>query len=346
MVLILDYRFFSPRGCCEIASYLPNVHTLDWILPDNERRDVSRRMRTRQEFASGVTLLPQSVRRFTLNYIDRSPWDHSWTPPRLYYGDTSTPDPLSVAFRNLAQRLVTLSFDRSSIVIGSDIFWPAIIPTLALSSTPDDGLPSFPHLERLDIIASIASASGGWLFNADPAKRDPDGYDRESDGDPFRDDWSPQPGDKFHRFRLIPVAELVDPYFVAAARAVARMPRLRRFELHFETPLPCTVRYTVLEDESKATLVFMGSPPYNPSEEVRQAWRAAGGFATLCWTSTYGTQARSGKVISFERVGGMAGPSCDRRKVMLSGCSTCGEASGTLKDTRVKLETYARCPVD
>jgi hypothetical protein len=52
------------------------------------------------------------------------------------------------------------------------------------------------------------------------------------------------------------------------------MSRQRRLGLYIESPLPYKLRHTVLEDEWKATLMLLGSPPYNPSEEVRQAWRA------------------------------------------------------------------------
>lgn len=269
---IRRHRHFSPSACCNIAAHFPNVHTLGFVLPDNERRDTTRRIKTREDFASGIAILPQSVRHFKLNYTGGSPWDHSWTPPRLYYGDDTTPDPLSVALRKLARQLTTLELGGGDlIVISSEVFWPAIPSNF--TALEDEPL-SFPDLETLEIFASIASPSGDWLFIADPVRGNagdvPD-YDRIPDD-------NMQPGDKLHWFRVIPVSELVNPYYVAAARAMARMPRLTHLHLHLAAPRPCALDYKLSDDGPRATVEFCGSPPYDPPVEVKEAWREAARF--------------------------------------------------------------------
>jgi hypothetical protein len=90
-----------------------------------------------------------------------------------------------------------------------------------------------------------------------------------------RHDEITQPGSRLFQHIIIPVPELVNPFFVAGARAIARMPRLRRLQLVLESPLPYTLVYTVLENERRATLLFSGSPPYDPPDKVKEAWREA-----------------------------------------------------------------------
>jgi hypothetical protein len=44
----------------------PNVHTLDWYLLDNERQDLRRRTKMREDFAIGISTVCHSVRLFKL----------------------------------------------------------------------------------------------------------------------------------------------------------------------------------------------------------------------------------------------------------------------------------------
>ncbi|KAK9777255.1 hypothetical protein SCAR479_05984 [Seiridium cardinale] len=67
---------------------------------------------------------------------------------------------------------------------------------------------------------------------------------------------------------------LADPYFLAAAHAAQHMPRLKEFFLEWmATPLPCGLEYKISNDGGpRAMLTLWGSPPAEPSLELKEAW--------------------------------------------------------------------------
>lgn len=261
-------RKLAPITCCEIAEVFPNVHTLDWNLLDNERRDLARRIKLREDFAIGISKIPQSVRHFKLAYGGGSPQNHDWSPPRLYNGDDSTSDPLSAALHSLLPRLVVLEL-HECVTIGTELFWPASSSTPLISS----GISSqFPRLEKLSVGAGMVAPSGKWLFIEDPRIV---GRHRAPSIPTYLDDEDIQPGDiPLHWYRYQLDHDLGNPYFLAAAYAARHMPRLKTLDLTLGcTGLNTMMAYDVLEDGRRASLGFFGSPPFDPSHEVKEAWR-------------------------------------------------------------------------
>ncbi|KAK8050325.1 hypothetical protein PG994_012055 [Apiospora phragmitis] len=108
-----------PKTCCEIANRFPNLNPIDWNLGDGSH-DHAFRVQLRNNFATDLSLLPKSVRQFTLCY-DYGPGlrgNIADRNPRLCPG--AVLDPLCIALRRLSMQLETISLD---MVIGSKLLW-------------------------------------------------------------------------------------------------------------------------------------------------------------------------------------------------------------------------------
>ncbi|KAK9426624.1 putative F-box domain-containing protein [Seiridium unicorne] len=83
-----------------------------------------------------------------------------------------------------------------------------------------------------------------------------------------------QPRDiPLHWYRYQLDQDLGNLYYLAGACAARHMPRLRTLGLSLgDTGLNVMMAYGVLEDSRRASLEFLGSPPFNPSHEVKEAW--------------------------------------------------------------------------
>lgn len=259
----LPERHFMASTCCEIASRLPNLHTVVWELSDNEQRDPSLRMQMRQEFAASLSKLPSSLRHFSMRYTHIPPSDQSHQPPRAYHEEHSASDPLSTSLRKLSQRLDTLTLD-GSFVLDSSLFCPS-------SPAPDLGESlHWPRLREVNVSIAEATPSGTWLCEPFPGRRYPPR--RYAGWEYFEDVAEEEPQ---HRFREVPVPELMDKYCLAAARAVASMPKLTRMVVRFTTDLACTFGYDVTGGGRSAAFWFESTPAFQMPEETREAWRAA-----------------------------------------------------------------------
>ncbi|KAF7539529.1 hypothetical protein G7054_g2020 [Neopestalotiopsis clavispora] len=256
-------RKLSPKTCCDIAAQMPNVHTLDWNLADNERSDLARRIQMRQGFAAGLQMIPASVRHFTLYHGPRAPNTHTWDPHRLESGNQDSHDPLSVALRSLSQRLYTLTIDNAT--VSPEVFWP-VSPSSPRLPSPDE-VGEFPHLEKVTVRLNEVTPAGEWFFTGHYA---PIG---EESGDSDDSDIFIKP-DSHSWFRCKLDPKVAEPYFLAAARAAQHMPKLKEFFLEWmATPLPCGLEYKVSNHEGpRAVLTLWGSPPVEPSLELAEAW--------------------------------------------------------------------------
>lgn len=226
-------RAISPSTCCEITSRFSNIHSLKWWFRDGEMYTIERRKEMRQRLAAGIASLPPSVRSFTLFHQGDNPFDFIDWIPTNLCPDGSRLDPLSLSIAQLLPQLEFLRLD--GVIISTEALWP--------SSQPDKVV-NFPRLRALYIDMNVVSPSGEWLLR--------------------RNDYG---------FRNVIVPELVNPYFLAAARAAVHMPRLRRFSVAIKKTAQMT--YLVSDEEQKTTLTFVGVPPFEWSDEVRDAWREA-----------------------------------------------------------------------
>lgn len=256
-------RKFDPRTCCEMAAKMPNVHTLDWKFPDNERRNVDRRISMRQDFAAGLRIIPESVRHLTLCHVSSQPDSHFWDPPRLYQGGAESPDPLSVALQHLSRRLFTLNINYAT--VGPELFRP-----ISSSSLCPGERDEFSYLEKIMVSLTEVTPSGEWLLTGDPTSGDEESSDSSDDSEIVI-----KPDNDPPWFRAKLDQDRAEYYFLAAARAAQHMPRLKLLTIEWTlTPLPCGMYYEISEHTGhRAALVFWGSPPPEPSGQVVKAWR-------------------------------------------------------------------------
>lgn len=251
----LGGRDLVPRVCCDIASKASHLQRTAWALNDNEKGDPQRRRKIRQDLAVGLGRLPTSLRQFRLAFPNAGPANQA-VEPRAYDSDSdnSIPDPLSVALRTLSQRLETIAID-GCVVLGSECLWP---DDDEITFPPPSGL-FWPRLERLEITMSMISPSGVWLFDHNPRR-------------PHALPASIDPNVRY-KIRSYPVPKLINKYFLAAAGAVARSPRLAFLNIRWESPGACVLQY--IAGESRAELIFCRSFGMDLADDVRDAWRAA-----------------------------------------------------------------------
>ncbi|KAI1845403.1 hypothetical protein JX265_005264 [Neoarthrinium moseri] len=257
-------RYIAASVFGVIASKMPNLEQVDWALNDDENENVLLRQKLRQEFATSLMDLPRSVRHFRLFYPNPGPKNDDFQPPRAYRNGLVS-DPLSIALYGISQECVTFILD-GTVVFDTNIFWPHSLP-----SNPDK-TPFWSRLEEFNIRSSRVSPSGAWLFHADPSA-------------PRR----PAPSPRFHA-NSPEVLSGDDPTFfykvhldheyfrelcLAAARAAARMPRLKLMMAEWDLGIACQFGYRVYGEGTCAEYWSESTPAFPLTAETEDAWRAA-----------------------------------------------------------------------
>ncbi|KAF7533699.1 hypothetical protein G7054_g6866 [Neopestalotiopsis clavispora] len=247
-----------------IASRLSNLEQVDWTLEDSENEDLSLRQRMRQEFAASLANFPQSVREFRLFYANPGPHNHDFQPPRAHNGDLAA-DPFSIALRGVSQHCISFTLD-GTVVFDANLFWPQ-----PLSATVDE-TPYWARLEEFRVTNSMASPSGTWLFHADPsAPRQP-----APSPEHLADSPEVLAGDDPEYFYRV---HLDHDYFEnlcqAAARAAARMPRLKRMVMGWNLGIDCHFGYRTFDGGKSAEYWSESTPALPLTAEAEEAWCTA-----------------------------------------------------------------------
>ncbi|ROV98436.1 hypothetical protein VPNG_08515 [Cytospora leucostoma] len=250
----------APSACCQIAAKLPNVQKLSWFLEDRDRGDSSApRRQLRQDFATSLAELPESVRHFELGFENLGPANHAVQPATLVEHGTA-PDALSEALRSFSMRLQTLDLN-GCIVLDQDFLWPKECSSPSTRSHSNS--PCWPRLERLSVQMANTSASGEWLYDHRPHLQQPCPPPPRSMSPDYR-----------YQFRSHPVPELINRYFLAAAQAAAHMPRLRSLEMGWGDLIACVLSYHPLRGDPLAELLFYDAPNMYLTQELQDAWIA------------------------------------------------------------------------
>ncbi|KAJ4266073.1 hypothetical protein NW762_004047 [Fusarium torreyae] len=197
---------FSPRAVCLMASKMPRLREVELRLSDDEKVDPLIRIQQRKGLAHSLRELPPSIHLFFLEYLRDIPIDHDFTPPTII--PQGEEDCLSKALRQFSQReeLKDFHFQGS---IEPTIFWP-----LEGSSTTETL--HWPSLKSFVVRPHSVLPSGKWLVIASNTAR-PEGTVVNS---------SRIPGEDIYRqYRDFPHYPLMNGFFLAAARCVARMPK-------------------------------------------------------------------------------------------------------------------------
>ncbi|ROV96322.1 hypothetical protein VMCG_07667 [Cytospora schulzeri] len=248
-------RNTAPSVCCWIAAKLPNLREIRWGFEDYDAWETSptRRKQLRLDFARGLADIPESLRKFSLHFGHDSLCNQAVDPPVLVEGPIFTsPDPLSEALRSLSLNLETFHLE-GAVVLGEELFWPK-----------EGQECTWPCLEEMEVHLDCTSPSGVWLYRHNPKQPLP----------PPPKSMSPY---RRYLFRSHPVTELISRYFLAAARAVAHMPRLRHLRVEIHGRIECALQYKVLGNDmlGSAEVYVSGPSELELTTEVRDAWRAA-----------------------------------------------------------------------
>ncbi|KAK7916964.1 hypothetical protein PG985_010572 [Apiospora marii] len=225
---------FIPKSCCMIASRFPNLQSIHWELRDGYQNHFFQ-TNLRRNFATGISLLPRSVRKFSLTYDDHGQGVESPICP------LGTQDPLSAALRNFSKQLECLSL---TMIAGTELF-----------CDPDGGCDEdcWPLLREVKVALALRTPWGEPIFNFDFSNPNVDLNDAET-------------------YRIIPLDEGVNPYCLAFARAAARMPKLKTMSVQWRTKTKSGMEYTIDPDSSGAQFLSKSSPGLNITSEIQEAW--------------------------------------------------------------------------
>ncbi|KAL7759392.1 hypothetical protein ACKLNR_009482 [Fusarium oxysporum f. sp. zingiberi] len=224
-----DRFFYSPRSICLIAGTMSRLRSLALRLVSE--RGPNNVVNERNELARSLHGLPSSIHRFDLDYQVR---------PTLLKDAMSSAlteeDILSRELCRFSQRegLKDFSFEGS---IEPTIFWPS------KSDTAEE--PHWPSLKAFGLTPHEISPSGKRLLVHKPW--------RSADN---AADWR----------RMYPIDDVVNEYFVVAARCVSRMPKAEYLSIE-------------LKDSWYTSLVFCTGYPDDPDEPVLRL--SGGGGSTI-----------------------------------------------------------------
>jgi hypothetical protein len=158
--------------------------------------------------------------------------------------------------------LHTLTIDNAT--VSPEVFWPVS----SSSSLPRlDKCGDFPYLEKVIVRLNEVTPSGEWFFTGHYTPAGEESGDSDDSNIYIKPDTH-----SWFRYKLD--QSLAGPYFLAATHAAQHMPRLKEFFLEWmATPLPCGLEYKISNDGgTRAMLTLWGSPPAEPSLELKEAW--------------------------------------------------------------------------
>jgi hypothetical protein len=303
-------KALHPTATCKIASAFPNLQSLDYTFYDPQPKREQLRKAIRKALGTSLNSLDlPMLERLNLQGGILRLRNHS-----LFCGDLRDEDgvdPLNSAILKLSQRS-PIKWLKLKGLVSSELF------------TGDNPESTWPTLQQFQITGSQIAPSGKWYCTGDPTSRDPghtEGYGSDADSVELSSDsdisWHRSPRDDSgsdddsdrdairngkrpeYEWREKLDWAMLTPLLVAMARAVQRMPNLRRGSLlvgseghgvcvqcaapgfcyaNVETrqaaPLPYepknfrTCRFYVAEHYDEPFLPLEQVP-----EEVRDAWR-------------------------------------------------------------------------
>ncbi|KAI4867260.1 hypothetical protein F4820DRAFT_213794 [Hypoxylon rubiginosum] len=232
-------RSLHPNVMAVINKALPRMKSLLWELFTAPRRLEALRADLRASMASVLADTEFSnLEALDIYYEDTDPLNQDWEPENLL--DANGDDPLSLAVNRISRlpklRLLELR--------GTHILSPAVF------DVDGENRDAWRFLEYLYLDVSKTTPGGGWYFTGDREKTMTSDERIESDSEAsvaaFDSDdsdasdflpdfrWRKLDGDiPWVDFRLHPDPITLNPFLIAMARAIVRMPALKRFACGF-----------------------------------------------------------------------------------------------------------------
>lgn len=243
-----------PTTTCRLAGLFPRLRELEieYLDPAIKRRDM--RKEHRLAFAAGLRSLG-SLSELTKLHVGRqgalNPYNHSFQCQDLE--DEEHVDPLCESIRQLAEEGRLVELDVLGVLISPDLFRNRR-PGASSEHKPMSAL------RQIHVQDGLLAPSGKWYYTGNPAAVAPDSppsvYDSYSepddDDDSDTDDSNSDSSDEDHHerdaavngeqprhlWRTRPDTEMLDPLVIDMAKALHRMPALKRARLEISGDLP------------------------------------------------------------------------------------------------------------
>ncbi|KAJ4267250.1 hypothetical protein NW762_003353 [Fusarium torreyae] len=255
--------FLSPRTACVIASRMPHLKKLKLHLSDKEWREPALRVKLRDEFASSLSILPETVMDFELHYSRRVPRDHSYTPISIVPPNEKH-DPLSKALFTFSRRENLVRFSAN----GS-----FDLDVVGFSNRPRPSADSsaWSKLEHYEIGLLAVTPSGHWLAMQYTANPNTDSFKDERWGPPS--EWSRSCLSHFttNEFRGPIDPEFAHDLLCAVGRVAVHMPQLQTMKINVGVVAGYKVSYTSKKVEPCMRIVGKKLQP--PNDDLLRVWR-------------------------------------------------------------------------
>jgi hypothetical protein len=235
-------RRIDPAVIPWVARAVPNAGAMMWDFFAVPRRLPGLRRSERLSLANALTSVANAdlglLTALEIHWQDADPYNEAFVPDSLV-DPASGRDPLSVAFRQLSRLPSLRDLELTGChVLGSEMFEDP-------ESSAANPAPMWPALTHLKLCMSATTPDGRWYFAGDAPSAEHDGSTDSPTSEPTHSDTSDAdlaPGhawvrvrddanNMFCRFRSTPDSTALTPFVLSMARAVARMPVLRRLEL-------------------------------------------------------------------------------------------------------------------
>ncbi|KAF4971285.1 hypothetical protein FSARC_1855 [Fusarium sarcochroum] len=242
---------------------MPRLKKLKLHLSDKEWRDPLLRVRLRDDFASSLTILPETITDFELHYSRRVPRDHSYTPVCIVPPNEKH-DHLSKALFSFSQRENLVSFSANG-SFEMDILGPW---NRSRSSAANS---AWSRLEHYEIGLLVVTPFGQWLAIQYTDNPNTDSFKDERWGAPS--EWSRSCLSHFttNEFRGPVDPEYAHDLVCAAGRAAVHMPCLKTMKINVGVVAGYKVSYTSKKVEPCMRIVGKKLQP--PNEDLLRIWR-------------------------------------------------------------------------
>jgi hypothetical protein len=288
------YRAIDPASASLIISKCPELMSLGLYLMDWPRGALDERKRRRKTLATAIDRFPKRLARLTIAYWACPPRDEKCTPPSLL-DPGETEDALSLSLRHFARRPNAQSLCVWNTILGQEFFWRESQAGVDEYDHEDGDIiydsdeeymlsefdqRHFAELADVYLHWSTVTPDGRWLYqrpegkNADRiAWEDSDVRDASGGGptdpDPELDD--PAYTNK-HRFRIVPVRELINPLMKDMARFMGKLYMLSDFgwgrQARNDWPSQRVEYNPTYDDEGGGSLGFHGWGWYEDGEDL------------------------------------------------------------------------------
>ncbi|KAK2767036.1 hypothetical protein FQN54_006354 [Arachnomyces sp. PD_36] len=296
-------RDVDAAAIAAVATKLPKLEAAVWSLRDREFPGTQPRYQQRHDFAHQLSAIESKhLKRFVLCFLFNKPRNETFTIPSGLHPSDGPNDSLSVSLHKLSQApeleyLFLGGHEESNMVLSPSVFWPE-----DSSSTP-----LWPSLQTVHVNISNTTPSGSWYFTGDeedmerPLSRDPSTTSPTAASETeLSENSETYFADTYHHhhaavsrgdypelhFRTRLDSTMFNPLLKSIAKAVLRMPVLKRFNFAMMTPEETEpIEWYFLEkgvksyesenpslSETRRIMFVGGESEWSPDDELRSMW--------------------------------------------------------------------------